>query len=189
MCRIVYLQIRCLCVLQLSAKLTINLFLVIQDKLNYVIYCSNDIISRIRRRILIGTGLIVILVGVRMFLGTRNQDFCTRYLYRTVLGSILQSTLRNALRVKLAIIQQLYSWIGQENDQLQYPYETLLQLGNQRPCSYYMWYGMLAFQRQLYPIGAPSLYQTFGTSSANELVLNSSYRLQTTRKQIDRQKS
>ena len=119
MCRIICLQIRCLCILQLSVKPTINLFLVIQDKLNYVIYCSNDIISRIRRRILIGTGLIIILVGVCMFLGTRNQDFCTRYLYRTVLGSILQSTLRNALRVKLAIIQQLYSWIGQGNAQLQ----------------------------------------------------------------------
>ena len=175
MCRIIYLQMRCLCVLLLSVKPTINLFLVIQDELNYVIYCSNDIISRIRRRILISTGLIVILVGVCMFLGTRNQDFCTCYLYQTVLGSILQSTLRNALRVKLAIIQQLYSWISQENGQSQYLYKTRLRPASQLRYSYCTWYGMLAFQRQLYPIGAPSLYWTFRTSFAKESALKLSY--------------
>ena len=104
MYRIVCLRIICYYGLQLSAKPTINPFQATQGVQNCAIYSNNDTISRTKARILINTGLIVMLVAVRMFLGTRNQDFCTRYLYRTVLGSILQSTLRNALRVKLAII-------------------------------------------------------------------------------------
>ena len=89
MCRIVYLQIRCLCKLQLFVKLTINLFLATRDKLNYIIYYSNDIISRTKRRILIGIGLIVILVGICMFLGIRNPGFCTFCLFRIGFSSIL----------------------------------------------------------------------------------------------------
>jgi hypothetical protein len=69
---IVYLQIRCLYRLQLFIKPTINLFLAIRDELNYVIYYNNNIISRIKRRILIGIRLIVILVGVCMSLRIRN---------------------------------------------------------------------------------------------------------------------
>jgi hypothetical protein len=40
----------------------------------------------------------------------------------------------------------------------------------------------------LYPIGAPSLYRTSKTSFASVLVLSLSYRPQTTRKPIARQK-
>ena len=135
---IVYLQMKCHYILQLYTKPTTNPSQGTQAKQNYNFCFSNNIISLIRRRILISTKLIVILVSICIFLKTRNQDFCTCYLYQIIFSSILQSTLRNALKAKLVIIQQLYLQISLRNDRLQYLYKTQLQPKNWLYYSYYI---------------------------------------------------
>jgi hypothetical protein len=62
------------------------------------------ITGQAKGRILTNTVQIVILAGAPMSLGIKNQACYTSSQFLVVLGSILQSTSRNALKVRLGII-------------------------------------------------------------------------------------